>query len=58
MTTTKLKLGDRIMANVRGRCFEAIFQTRDDDGFIWVEPVSSNVSHRRLTPRQIERRVT
>lgn len=56
MNLAHIHPGDRVLADVKGRVFEAVV-IRKEEGLLHVEPDSRNVTWRTLSARQVKRHV-
>lgn len=57
MRLSALSPGDLVAVNVRGISFEARFVRVDDLDRAVIEPLSSRITYRRVTARQVVRRI-
>ena len=57
MRLADMRPGDRVEVDVRGAVFAAQIKSIEPDG-VWIVPASSGYGYRRVTARQIRRRLT
>lgn len=58
MNLSRVKNGDRIQVNIRGRVFDAKYVAKETvSGIVMIEPEHPAISYRTCTPRQVVRKL-